>query len=323
MLPDDAIPAPMLAQFRANGKLLLSGEYAVLEGALALGLPTLRGQSLTLFANAENDFLLWESLEPSGNCWFSAAFSLPDLQLLYHRGNPQTAATLTDILLKVRRQNPHFLTQAQPLKAVTHLEFPPNWGLGSSSTLITCIAQWAEVNPYQLLQDTMGGSGYDIACAISDTPVLYRKTTQHISVEKIDFEPAFAEHLYFVYLGKKQNSRLAINHFYQHYHQHTNLINLISALTLEIANAKTLPQFETLLNQHEQLLAQALQLKTARQNYFPDYQLGCIKSLGAWGGDFVLATSHQSAHTTARYFTGKGYHTIIPYAQMVKPLVQG
>jgi hypothetical protein len=38
-----------------------------------------------------------------------------------------------------------------------------------------------------------------------------------------------------------------------------------------------------------------------------------IKSLGAWGGDFVLATGDDK---TISYFKSKGYNTVIPYSKM-------
>ena len=39
-----------MKEFHANGKLLLTGEYAVLDGAKAIGLPTKRGQSLQILS---------------------------------------------------------------------------------------------------------------------------------------------------------------------------------------------------------------------------------------------------------------------------------
>ena len=35
----------------------------------------------------------------------------------------------------------------------------------TSSTLIANLAKWSNVDPYILLSETFGGSGYDIACA--------------------------------------------------------------------------------------------------------------------------------------------------------------
>ena len=41
---------------------------------------------------------------------------------------------------------------------------------------------------------------------------------------------------------------------------------------------------------------------------------GEIKSLGAWGGDFILATSDENPST---YFKAKGFETILPYSEMI------
>ena len=49
-----------------------------------------------------------------------------------------------------------------------------------------------------------------------------------------------------------------------------------------------------------------------KKDLFPDFN-GGIKSLGAWGGDFFLATGDRSE---MKYFHDKGFTTIIPYRQM-------
>jgi hypothetical protein len=46
---------------------------------------------------------------------------------------------------------------------------------------------------------------------------------------------------------------------------------------------------------------------------FSDFD-GAVKSLGAWGGDFVLAISNEDPTT---YFKSKGYETIIAYKDMI------
>jgi hypothetical protein len=53
---------------------------------------------------------------------------------------------------------------------------------------------------------------------------------------------------------------------------------------------------------------------TVQQRFFSDFK-GQTKSLGAWGGDFILATGDE---TTIDYFKLKGYHTVIPYTSMIK-----
>jgi hypothetical protein len=54
-------------------------------------------------------------------------------------------------------------------------------------------------------------------------------------------------------------------------------------------------------------------MKTVKEALFPDFK-GIIKSLGAWGGDFVLVISKENPN---EYFIAKGYETIIPYDQMI------
>ncbi len=48
--------------FRANGKLLISGEYTILDGSLSLALPTQKGQVLH-YKYINQDILHWRSLD--------------------------------------------------------------------------------------------------------------------------------------------------------------------------------------------------------------------------------------------------------------------
>ncbi len=59
---------------------------------------------------------------------------------------------------------------------------------------------------------------------------------------------------------------------------------------------------------------------------FSDYW-GEVKSLGAWGGDFVLVTSKKPIEETREYFLNKGNDVFIPYAELIiesaKPSLKG
>ena len=61
--------------FYSHGKLLISAEYAVLDGALALALPTKFGQSFSVESNSENT-ILWKSISNEGDVWFEAEFTI-------------------------------------------------------------------------------------------------------------------------------------------------------------------------------------------------------------------------------------------------------
>ena len=115
------------------------------------------------------------------------------------------------MLLEAKKLNPTFLSEPSGITIQTSLDFPRDWGLGSSSTLLNNIAQWARVNPYTLLWNSFSGSGYDIACAKHNTPILYQLENTTPNVTEITFQPAFENDIYFVHLNKKQNSREGIS----------------------------------------------------------------------------------------------------------------
>ena len=188
--------------FHANGKLLLSGEYFVLDGAQALALPTQPGQSLEIETiDSNKNTLTWFSYDEKKELWFNGKFNLPDCA--YLNGTDDAAGErLSNIFLAIARQRPDFWTSMKgSLKLNTYLDFPREWGLGTSSTLIVNLAAWARVDPYQLLADTFGGSGYDIACGQSDQPLLYQRTDGQPRAQLVDYKPPFANQLYFVSLA--------------------------------------------------------------------------------------------------------------------------
>ena len=57
--------------FYSNGKLLITGEYVVLDGAKALALPTKFGQSLVVKPGI-NHQIKWTSFDSDESVWFEA-----------------------------------------------------------------------------------------------------------------------------------------------------------------------------------------------------------------------------------------------------------
>jgi mevalonate kinase len=305
---------------KAHGKLLLTGEYAVLDGARALAVPTRQGQTLQVTASDSND-LEWTSTDANGHDWFHAQFDPADNFALRTTNDDGVAHRLAQILQACRAHCPGFLAQMRiGAQARIAADFPLDWGLGSSSTLVALLARWSGANPYQLLEASFGGSGYDLACAFANGPIVYERPAQGFSEDRfreVPFAPAFADHLYFVYLGKKQDSRAGI----QRYRALANndnaaLAQRISTLTDQLLASTDLAAFEDILLEHERLIAQTLQLDRAQGLYFHDWE-GQIKSLGAWGGDFVLATSNRDAAATKAYFAARGFGVCISYGEMV------
>ena len=302
-----------MQKYYSNGKLLLSGEYLILDGATGVALPTSLGQEMLVSANDAEGVLFWESLDETGDSWFEGRLSLPDLKLISFTGQEMVANTLQRILLEAKKANAKFLESNQGVHVTSQLQFPRDWGLGSSSTIINNIAQWSEVNPFELLFNSFGGSGYDIACAKIDQPIVYALHHGSPKFEPVNFDPIFKDQLYFVHLNKKQVSSESIK-AYKKKKVEPEIINHISLLSKSILSATTIEVFNNLLKEHESILSKILGIETIQQRLFPDYE-GQIKSLGAWGGDFILATGDT---TTTDYFILKGYQTVIPYSSMIK-----
>ena len=303
-------------KFRGNGKLLLTGEYFVLDGAQALALPTILGQELHVEEKEESDGLIhWKSFDNEKKMWFEAVFNTQKMTIL-KTNNSEVSNTLLQMFEVIKTLNSSIFSAKKDLNVATYLEFPQNWGLGSSSTLIYTLAKWCEINPYVLLEKTMGGSGYDIACAGINQAIIYQKKENVPTFQTVNFAPSFSENLYFVHLGKKQNSREGIAKYRATVHKNHLAMSELSQLTEAILFSKDITDFEKIIVEHEAIISNALELTCAKDLHFQDYD-GAIKSLGAWGGDFVLATSQISEAETFAYFHKKGFQTVLPYRQII------
>lgn len=303
-------------RYHSNGKFLLSGEYLVLQGARALALPLNLGQSLEVTTiNDRNGMIHWDAYTPKG-FWFASIFSKHDFTV-HASDDMEKADNLSRIFKAIKSLNPNILQDKNDYFFTTRLEFDKDWGLGSSSTLISLLAQWAEVDPYELLKMTMGGSGYDIACATASQPIIYHLENGKPIVEKADFNPEFKDKLYFVYQGHKQSSGKEVKSFKERAQKSdfSKEIAEISEITDALVKASTFNDFCALLTRHEAIMSHCLE-QPSLKTYYPDFQ-GVIKSLGAWGGDFFLAATELSETETKEYFNKKGLNTIIKYENIV------
>jgi mevalonate kinase len=286
----------------------------VLDGAAALAVPTKQGQSLHIELEKKQT-IRWKSWDNLGACWFEATFELPTFSIV-STSDAIIATTLVDFFQVIEAENRFFSKQRNGFRCETRLGFPRNWGLGSSSTLIYMLAEWTNTNPYFLLEKTMGGSGYDLACAGIDSAIIYKRNGINPSIQLVDFQPNFIENLYFVYLGKKQNSREGITRYREKNTLDSSIVERISMLSNTMLVCKTLAEMEQIIETHERLVADYLALENVKSLYFADFW-GQVKSLGAWGGDFVLITSSRNENETILYFQEKGFTTIIPYHKMI------
>jgi len=304
-----------LGHYYASGKLLLAGEYFVLDGATAFSLPTQLGQSLTVFSGPETDTLLWQSLDHAAKAWLEVRFRLPAFDII-KTTDEGMAQRLQAMLLAARRQNPSFLIAEESLLVQTRLEFDRSWGLGASSTLLHLIGQWSQADPFQISDATLGGSGYDIATAGAKDAIWYRrKPTRWF--RDTTWNPTFQDQLFFVYLNQKMNSREGIRHYRQQVQEHPEWITEADQRIRAMVEAPDLAAFEKAVQEHEAFTGQALQMQPVHERLFADYW-GTVKSLGAWGGDFVLVTSRETPAKTQAYFNDRGFEVFFPYKDLIK-----
>lgn len=303
--------------FYGHGKLLLSGEYFVLDGAEALALPTTVGQSMKVkYRHSYQPTLNWKSIDHTGNVWFDTNFEFWHFRPIKSQ-ETQTEKFVQNTLKAVRLQNPHFLRDDMDVFVETKIEFPLEWGLGSSSSFIYNVAQWAYVSPFELLKKTIGGSGYDIACAQAMGPISYKKFDGKPQWEAAPFNPSFKGEIYFVYLGQKQKSQNEATRYQEmKVEGRQQIVTEISQLTREMIHASDLPTFNKVIRAHEDVIASALKYEKVKDIYFTDFW-GEVKSLGAWGGDFAMITSDRSPTETREYFESKGFSTVIPFSEII------
>ncbi len=301
----------MKKTFYSNGKLLITSEYLVLDGAIALALPTKLGQNLVVESGKKQQ-ISWKSFDSDKTVWFDEIITFDEIRNKTIVEKQNIKNTLIEILHEGFIKNPSFIEDSNGYVVSTNLTFPRNWGLGTSSTLINNIAQWLEIDAFDLLKNSFGGSGYDIACAQNDVPILYNLENDKQIVEKVTFNPEFSKNIYFVYLNKKQNSRKAIENYRKKEISKDSILK-INELTNEILNTNDIHVFAKAIKKHENLMSEILEIETIQNQLFFDFS-GTIKSLGAWGGDFVMVVCEENP---INYFKEKGFETILKFDKMI------
>ena len=293
--------------YKASGKLLLFGEYLVLKGAKALAIPLRYGQQMSVIPN-ESGVINWLSRVKDVE-WFSAQISR-ELQLI-ETSDMKIASSLLDLLQWIKSEKPSFFSQGWNVSL--NADFPLEWGFGSSSTLISLLAQWSKTDPYELLRDSFGGSGYDVACATAHSPIVFEKEMN--STVEIVLPNSITSKLLFVYSGKKQKSKNEVLRF-EEIEISMEQVGKMNQIISDVIACTQIEELEILINRSEKSLSEILSLEQIKNNTFSDYAYS-IKSLGAWGGDFFMAT-YRDENEAKNYFSSRGYDVQFNYDQIIK-----
>ena len=301
--------------FEARGKLMLTGEYLVLDGARALAIPTRLGQRLRVTPTDEADVLQWASVDRRGHTWLQTGFTRRGLAHAAREQVPEDAPgperRLARLLGGLLREHKLLWPAGTGLHLETVLEFDRSWGLGSSATLAYLLSAWAGADAYAVNEAAFGGSGYDIATAGAEGPLLYRREGQRRDVRPVRFAPAWLRGASLVHLGRKQDSRAGIRHYREQAPAELQrFVGEIDALTEEIAKATEVPEAIDLLRRHEALVGYVTHQTPLGRERFADFP-GAVKSLGAWGGDFALALPEEAGFDMAAYFEPHGLTTVL------------
>lgn len=269
-----------------------------------MAVPLNFGQNLDVDEN-EQGFISWQSHANDGSIWFSGKYNLRGFDII-ESSNPDIAKHPQRLLNAAKTLNPDFCSSSSGCNVISTLNYPLLWGLGSSSTLIAAVAGWAGIDPFELHFKVSKGSGYDIACAISNGPVIYTLRGNKPEFERITFSPSFADQIYFVYQGNKQDSAEGIQKYrYRNSNPDIKIINSANSLTDKMLQSRTLHDFEQIICEHELLISRLLDAPSIRQTTFSDLP-GEVKSLGTWGGDFCMLTWHDDPATFSAYLKSKG-----------------
>lgn len=301
----------MTGRLFSPGKLLLTSEYTVLDGALALALPTKWGQEF-LFEETEDGkcTVFWEAYHQD-QPWLQTEISYTDWQIV-SANLPHAAEFILNVLKNTAKLSLSKFKSRTSYRLRTNLQFPANFGLGSSSTLMNNLAEWADIDAYQLNEISLGGSGYDVAVAKEKSAVLYQNSGGEREVQKIIFNPEFKDELIFIHLNQKQDSREGIE-LYRSLPRDKSLISWFSDLTETVIKTDDFKTFSELMEAHEQKLSNTLLVKTVKEKYFADCPV-FVKSLGAWGGDFVMSAKFEGYEN---YFEQRGFTTVFQWDEII------
>ncbi|MCT3808653.1 30S ribosomal protein S6 [Elizabethkingia anophelis] len=282
-----------------------------MDGAKALAIPTKPGQDLSAEKIDDHRSLIhWETYR-EGKLWLKTCIDYKNL-FVTETNIANASAFILKIFSTLKDMGSESLEADYSYILKSNVQFPENFGLGSSSTLMNNIANWGNVDAFALNDIALGGSGYDIAVAKAGAPIIYTRNGGNKTVETVNYSPSFKDQLLFVHLNKKQDSREGIT-MYKQMEKSQDLIHYFSKLTDEILISENLENFSLIMEYHEKTMSNFLKISTVKEKYFKNAP-SFFKSLGAWGGDFILTTKFCDYEN---YFLHNGFPNFFSYDELI------
>ncbi len=120
--------------------------------------------------------------------------------------------------------------------------------------------------------------------------------------------------------GKKQDSAKAV-HAFKAKNDKKDLseeVQRISEITQQVSETTDLEHFCALMREHETIVSSHIGIEPIQHSY-PGFE-GQLKSLGAWGGDFLLAATPWPESAVREYFSSKSLDTLFCFDELtLKP----
>ena len=268
---------------------MLCGEYAVLCGALAIAFPTKFRQCMEVEYRPGTGWIHWQSYDFEGFQWLRCSFH-PDDDCSQHPLK-NVLQPIQAMLRCVRERNAGAMPSDKDVTFRVKASFRKEWGLGSSSALIANIARWSGVDPWELMQLSFPGSGYDVAVAFHGKALTYRLDGGARDIRFLEYIPSWLEDFRVVFTGKKVNSRDSVNENKSMFHKLEPHVAELDRIARGLLTADSSAEACELLQRYEEILSVTLEMEPGAR-LFPGYS-GTIKSLGAWGGDAILVEYRQ------------------------------
>ncbi|MDV3573292.1 30S ribosomal protein S6 [Elizabethkingia anophelis] len=282
-----------------------------MDGAKALAIPTKPGQDLSAEKIDDHRSLIYWETYREGKLWLKTCIDYKNL-FVTETNIANASAFILKIFSTLKDMGSESLEADYSYILKSNVQFPENFGLGSSSTLMNNIANWGNVDAFALNDIALGGSGYDIAVAKAGAPIIYTRNGGNKTVETVNYSPSFKDQLLFVHLNKKQDSREGIT-MYKQMEKSQDLIHYFSELTDEILISENLENFSLIMEDHEKTMSNFLKIPTVKEKYFKNAP-SFFKSLGAWGGDFILTTKFCDYEN---YFLHNGFPNFFSYDELI------
>ena len=172
-------------------------------------------------------------------------------------------------LLKMLQQLPmKTWTPGKSVRIETHLQFPQEWGLGSSSTLCALLARWSLGDAQKIQQAVWGGSGYDVAVAEVGKPLVYWISGDEPNWAEWRLMPELSANWWILMPGNKQNSRESLRSVKERLlelQQEPFIMHQLKQIIDRIKLAEDVPTMEAGLEMYQAILGTILELDTPYQ----------------------------------------------------------